>query len=316
MGRGPFLIPIAILIAVLVVASLVAAFTFAPLRPVNFSKDYYVPDVSAVKAVKLNFDSDVADVSVIPTVIPNDIMGNGMVRLHVFATGLIGFLGNVDQPVRVTLDQQVVGNIATVTAHVARTVIWPVSGTLKVTCNVYVNIRTTLDLDVRTSVGSVTMNPSVAVEFQGLSLRSTTGTVDATLTDIVTLPTAVTFSTTTGSVHLTWINARITGNTKVNLATTTGSVDLNIAQHKDLAGSVTIDAATTTGSVNPSLNISGNVGAQITSHASLSSISTSVQNFNGNRSPIYSSNYPATNNFLISTETTTGSVNINASYAP
>jgi hypothetical protein len=193
---------------------------------------------------------------------------------------------------------------------------WPFSNTLKVTCDLYVNRRTTLDLDVRTSVGSVTMNPNVEVDFQGLSLRSTTGTVDATLTNSVTLPTAATFSTTTGSVHLTWVNAQVTGNTSMYLATTTGSIDLSVAQNRDLAGSVTIDAETTTGSVNPTLSINGDIGAQITSHVSLNSISVSVQNFNGNKSPIYSSNYPATNNFIVNAATTTGSININASYTP
>jgi hypothetical protein len=160
------------------------------------------------------------------------------------------------------------------------------------------------------------MNPNIAVEFHGLTLRSTTGAVYATLTDSVTLPNAVTFSTTTGRVQVTWVNARVAENTAVNLATTTASIDFDVAQHRDIAGSVTIDAKTTTGSVNPTLNISGNVSAQITSQASLGSTSTSVQNFSGNRSPIYSSNYPRTSNFIVDAITTTGSININASYAP
>ena len=104
--------------------------------------------MSAVNTVKLVFDADVADVNVIPAVIPNDIMANGMVRLHVFATGSIVFLGNADQPLKVTLDQQVIGNTATVTAHVTRTVMWPFTDTLKVTCDLYANRRTTLDRDV------------------------------------------------------------------------------------------------------------------------------------------------------------------------
>jgi hypothetical protein len=304
----PFLLPVAILIAVLVIAFIAVAFAFIPVQSVNYSNSYSAPATSGVTAVKLTFNADVANVNVIPMAMTNDL-----VRMDVSATGSVGAFGNSNNPVNVTFSNQAVGNVMNVNSRIS-TENWPFSFNLKVTCNLYVNSMISVDLNTQTTVGSVTMNPDVSVAFQGLTLRSTTGSVDATLTDLVALPRNVSITTTTGSVHFTWINARVSQETSVNLATTTGSVNLNVDHNTELPGNVFITAKTTTGSVNPTLTINGNIGAQITSHSSVGGISTNVQNFNGDKSPIYSSNYPAQTNFIINAQTTTGSVNVNAAY--
>jgi hypothetical protein len=305
----PYLVPVAILVAILAVAFIVAAFAFVPLQDVNFNNSYSVPSVQGIDTVMLNFEADVANVNVIPADLPNDV-----VKLEVSARGSTGFFGSPTEPVKVALSDQAYGNTVMVTSRVSRTETWPLSFNLQVTCNLYVNQAKDLDLNVQTNVGSVTLNPVVSATFRELNLRSTTGSMEATFTDAVSLPQNVSISTTTGSVHFTWVNARVSGETSVNLLTTTGSISLNLQHSTDLAGTVSVSARTTTGSVNPIVNISGDVGVQITSRTNLGSISTTVQNFNGNKSPVTSSNYPAATNFLIDCQTTTGSVNVEATY--
>jgi hypothetical protein len=62
------------------------------------------------------------------------------------------------------------------------------------------------------------------------------------------------------------------------------------------------------------MSIRGNVGAELISHTSTGSISVDAQSFNGNKSPIYSSNYPASSNFLVDSATTTGSIHLTVIY--
>jgi hypothetical protein len=311
---APFIIPVIILIAVLLVAFLFAVFAFVPLHSVNFSQSSFAPTAPGIDTVNLNFDADVADVNVIPTDLPNQLA-----KVEVFATGSTGLFGSTTQPVKTSFNSETLGNILTVTSAVSRTETWPVSLDLKVTCNVYLDRNAVLNVHARTSVGKVTLNSEVPVVFSGINLRSTTGNVATNLSNLVVLTrdisvSYISLSTTTGSVQFTWNNVKVSGNIAVNLATTTGSVTADFTHNSVLAENVSVDARTTTGSVNIGMSSSGDVGAQITSQTSVGSISTDVQNFNGNKSPIYSSNYPATSNFLVNAQTTTGSIHITAAY--
>ena len=159
------------------------------------------------------------------------------------------------------------------------------------------------------------MNTNSAVTFQTLNMHSTTGSVNVALNNHAVLTNDVSVSATTGSVQFAWDNAAISRDIKVNVESTTGTVTTQINQNRVLSGNVSLNARTTTGSVNLAMNIAGNVGAIITSQTSLGSISNDVQSFNGNKSPIYSSNYPAVSNFLCNLGTTTGSVHVNAAYS-
>ncbi len=313
--RGtPFIVPVVILIAVLLVAFLFAIFTFIPVQSVDFSQSNSAPAIPGVNAITLNFDADVADVNVIPS-----DLSNQLVRLDVSATGSVGVFGSNTQPIKVNFSNETLGNNLIVTAGVSRTETWPTSFDLKVICNLYLDRNAILNVNARTSVGKVSLNSEVPVVFSGLNLRSTTGSVETNLSDIAVLTRDISVSyisltTTTGTVQFTWNNVQVSGNVAVNLATTTGSVTANFTHNSALANNVSVDAKTTTGNVNVGMSISNDVGAQITSHTSLGSISTDLQNFNGNKSPIYSSNYPTANNFLVNAQTTTGSVHIIAAY--
>jgi hypothetical protein len=300
-----------ILIAILLVAFFVAIAAFFPVKSVNFNQTYEVAKIPNVDAVSLNFDADVADVNLIPADLPNQL-----VKMEVLANGSTALFGSDTEPVKIIFTNETFGRDITVTSDVSRSVAWPFSFNLKVTCNIYVDISAPLNINVQTSVGKIHMNTSVPVVFQNLALRTTTGNVEAYLTGGTILTANSSFSTTTGSIKFIWDNIQVTGNTDLQFASTTGSINADFTQNQVLSGNVSVEVTTTTGSLNVGMNVSDNVGAQLTSHTTTGSISVDAQSFNGNKSPIYSSNYPATSNFLVNSQTTTGSIHLTVAYQP
>ncbi len=307
--RTSLVIPVAILAAVLLVAFIFAVFAFVPFQQVNFQDSKSILSVSGLESANLNFEADAANVNIIPTDLPNEL-----IMVNVSVTGSTGLFASATEPVRLTLNNQPSGNALDVNSKLSRTESWPISFNLNVTCNIYIDQHEEWNLNATTTVGKVTLNPKVPVTLQELNLRSTAGSIEADLNEVVAVARNVSITTTTGSVQFRWSNIQISRNTSVNLETTLGSVTANVTQNGDLGGSVLFDASTTTGSINLGMSLRDNVGAQITSHANLGSISTDVQNFNGNKSPIYSSNYPADRNFLVNLQTSIGSIRITASY--
>jgi hypothetical protein len=304
--------PVAILIGILLVAFLAVIFVFVPFRSINQSQTYAAYMVPDVNTVCLNFEADVADVTIIPTDLPNQL-----VRLEMNATGFMGFFGSETNPVDVTFTNSTSGNTLTVTSRVTRTEAWPLSFNLKVTCNLYVDRSAVLNITAKTSVGSMILDTEAQGDplvFQNLTLRSTTGSARANLNRAVELRNDVSVSTTTGSVMFIWNGTTCSRNLAATLASTTGSIVANVIRSGVMGGNVTVDATTTTGSVNWGMNLSGNVGARFTSQVTTGSISLDVHNFNGDKSPIASSNYPAKANFIINSQTTTGSIHITAAY--
>jgi len=302
-------LPVAILIAVLLAAFIIAVLAFVPLRPVNFSQSNSVPIVSDVDTVNFNFDADVANINIFPTNLQNELA-----RVDVAATGNAGLFGSTTQPVEVTFSNVTSGSTQTVTSRISRTEAWPFSFNLKVTANIYIDSSAALNLTAKTSVGRISMNVDTPFVLQGLSLHTTTGSIEANLTNHAVITRDISISTTTGSIQFSWNDAQISDNMSIDLSSTTGSVKANVVQNRQLGGDIHLNAAATTGSINLGMNISNDNGAQITSQTSLGSISTDVQNFNGNKSPIYSSNYPAGNNLLVRLQTTVGSIHITAAY--
>ena len=307
--RSPFIIPFIVLAVVLAIIVFFAALFLVPFIPVDYSQTFEVPSVSGIDSIDLSFQANAADVNIIPTELQNQY-----VKMDVYATGSVGILGSSTQPVTITFNNETAGNVLRISSTVSRREFWPASFNLKVTCDVYVDNSKTVNINSETSVGELTLTPERQVSFQGLTLHSSTGGVQANLNDLVEVNGDVSISTTTGSIQFTLNNAGLTKNPAIDLTTTTGSVNLDIMQNRAFSGNVSVKATTTTGSVSVGTNISGDIGAMITSQTSLGSISVDVQSFNGNKSPIYSSNYPAAGNFVVDSKTTTGSIHITASY--
>jgi hypothetical protein len=302
------------LIAVLLVAFLFAGFAFIPAKTVNFNQSDSAPAVSGVNVVALNFDADVADVHIVPTLVDN------LVQVDTSATGSMSLFGSNSDPVKITFTNQTSGDTLTVNYKVSRVETWPVSFGLNVNCTIYVNPSVTLDLKVGTSVGKITLGSSdQPIIYRALDLQSKTGEVDASFNSNTQLTGNVSLHTTTGDVHFSSENAQLSADaTKIGLETTTGSIDVHITQssQQQIANDVVGNVESTTGGVNLYMDISGDVAAQVTSHNSVGGIYLDVTNFNGDESPIASSNYPAARNYFVDLETTTGSIHIKAAYQP
>jgi hypothetical protein len=309
--RARFPVAAIILIAILATAIVVGTIILLPLQPVNFTQSKEAPSEIGVEVLNLDFGADVSQVNLI---FRN--LANKLVVLNVSATGSIGIFAST-RPLDVTFDYTVIGDILTVTSRVNRVVTsWPWFYGLNVVCNLYIDPSVRLNISARTSVGNIVMTNATVVVFNSLSLETTTGTVDANLSRNVILRGNVLAKTITGSVEFDWDNANAENNALINVETTTGSVNLNVRQSKNLDANVTLKAAAVTGGINFIIRIENDVGAKIESSTTTGGIDVVKVGFTGTKSPLESSNYPAQNNFLVNLRTTTGGININATYAP
>jgi hypothetical protein len=306
--RGPFLFPVIILIAILVMATVVGALVFVPFYAVHFDQTNQVAKTGADNLM-LDFQADVAQVNVFFENLPDK-----MVVLNVTADGYVGIFEDPNRTINVTFDHQTANNTEIVTSRVSRISAWPLSYNLNVICDVYIDPSANLTLAVRSSVGQIMMNADTQMTFKTLSLEAVTGNVEASLAKGVVIAGMLSVKTTTGNVQFRMDKADVSGNVSVSLQSTTGSVNVNVAEDQKLAGNVTVNARTTTGGVNLAMIINDDVGARIESHTDFGGINVDVQHFSGNQSSLQSSNYPAGSNFLVNLRTSTGGIHISAIY--
>lgn len=306
--RRPFyVLPVAILIAVLVSAIVIGALLFLPLIPVHFNQTSQVPEAD-VDDLFLDFQVDVAQVNIFF----ENLQGN-MAVLNVTADGGVGIFDDPNQAVNVTFSHQTTNNSVVVDASVFQAVRWPILHNLNVKCDVYIDPSANLTVQVRSSVGNIVMDADTEVTLQRIDLETSTGNVEVSLSKGAVAAGFVSLKTTTGSVQFKMEKADVSGNASVNLQSTTGSVNMDLTATK-LSGNATVNAQTTTGSVNLHMTIENDVGARIESDTDLGRIAVDAERFSGNQSPIQSNNYPAGSNFLVNLRTTTGGISINAAY--
>jgi len=306
--RRPFyILPVAILIAVLLSAIVIGALFFLPFYPVHFNQANQVPEAD-VDNLLVDFQADVAQVNIFF----KNLSGN-MVMLNVTADGNVGIFDDPNRAINVTFSHQTANNSVIVIANISRATRWPLLYNLNVNCDVYIDPSANLSLYVRSSVGDIVMNADANMTLQELDLETTTGSVDVSLAKGVIIRGIASLKTTTGSVQFQMDKADVSGNISVNLQSTTGSVNANVTENQ-LSGNVTVNAETTTGGVNLAMVINDDVGARIGSRTVVGGISVEQQGFSGNQSLLQSSNYPARSNFLVNLRTTTGGININAAY--
>jgi hypothetical protein len=305
--RKPYRLPTAILVGILLVATL-SAIALVPFVPVNYSRSFAVSQAD-VSTINLDFDADIANVNVFVKDLPDQLLS-----VDVAAKGSVGIFTS-NPPVELTITNETTGRSMTITGKVASQDVWSVYLNLKVSCNVYIDEAASIDLDIRTSTGDITMHEVTSpVIFQGVNLQTTTGNVIANMSSLSTVIHNVSTTTTTGNIQLIWKNAQISGNTAINLRSTTGRVTAEVTQNRLLAGNITLNAQATTGNINMNMDISGDVGAQITSQTTTGRITLDANRFDGAPSPIHSRNYPALSNFEVHLKTTTGNIHIAASH--
>jgi hypothetical protein len=309
-GRS-FTFPVIILIVLLVVAFFFAVFAFAPLKSVTFNQSNYAPIVPGLETLKLDFAADVADVNIIPTNLSGEL-----VRMNVSAVGSTGLFGSSSHPLVVTFSNQTIDGTLVIASRINREDIWPFSFNLRVTCNIYVERSLILNITAITTVGKVTLDTgSSPMTFNELSLRSTTGNIETTLSPGTILEGYISVSSTTGNIQF-FANPEVTGNVSINLASTTGSVSANVSQTQTMGGSIALDVLTTTGSVECSVSVGDGVGFEIMSRSSTGTISVDGSHINEDKSPIHSNNYPSEHNILVNIATTTGSIKLEPNYFP
>ena len=296
----------AIIIVLLVVSVLVVA--FFPFQPVSFSQSN---EASAVNVDRLNliFNSDTANINVVL----KDLPGNQLAATNVTATGFRGIFGE-DRPLALSFDENTNYSTLTWLVNVARAGGWSAVSPLNVVCDLYIDPSVDLLVSITTDTGSIFLNADKEAAFERLALRATTGSVEASFTQTVNISGPVSLQTTTGSVEFSWNDAAVSANVPVTVKTTTGSTSVNITQNRQLGGNVTLNAQAVTGSVYLTMEIQNDVGAVISANTALGGVNVQEQGFSGDQSPLQSSNYPATNNFDVALQATTGGINIDAIY--
>ena len=305
--RPYYILPVAILVAVLVSAAVIGSLLFLPVYPVNFNQTNEVPEAD-MNNLFLDFQVDIAQVNIFFKNLP----GN-MAMLNVTADGGVGILDDPNRALNVTFDHTATNNSVAVIARVSQTSRWTLLHSLNVKCDIYIDPSANLTLQVRSSIGGIMMDADTKVSLQRIDIEASIGSVEVSLSKGAVAAGSISLRTTTGSVQFKMDKADVSGNVSVNLRSTTGAVNLDLAAAQ-LSGNATVNARTTTGSVNLHMAIDGDVGARIESDADLGRITLDVQRFSGNQSPIQSNNYPAGSNFLVNLRTNTGGISINAAY--
>ena len=303
--NDPIIIAAIVLSVILVVTVVVAALLATPFSTVNFNQSY--PDNSAnISKLNLNVQIDGAKVNVF-----TQNVNNSNFIISIEGSGSKGtFDGGSDSPIQVTFYNDTANGVLTVTAKITESTAF---SRLNVNCNIYINPALTLNLNITSRAGQISLAAEKPATFESINLQSNAGTVQANLQN-ATIAGNVTLRTQAGTVDFQTNQIIIKGNNTVDLHSNAGSVNMDITQTKSLQGNLQINAVTELGSVNVGLVIDGDVGAKIVSQTNLGSIQLDVQHFSGNQSPIQSDNYPAVSNIEISSRTNLGSININADY--
>ena len=305
--KDPIVIGAVALVAILVTAVVIAAVFVAPFSAWGTSSSF-TDQTEGVKTLNLNFDTDVGRVTIFTSKI-----GDNNIGIFIQGNGSRGIRGG-ENPLSVTFANQTADDILTVDAKVA--VEDALSGTANVVCQIFVDPALKLNLNVTSTTGQVSFSADKPTTIQSLTLRATTGEVEANLQSNVTVTGNLTLSTTTGAVNYRMAETNVVGNCSVNLESTTGAVNMDITQTRTLQGNLAVDAETVTGSINLGLIIDGGVGAKITSETNaFGDIQTNLNNFSGSKSPIQSNNYPANSNIEINNRVSgIGSIYIDANY--
>jgi len=304
--NDPVMIVAIALIAILVVGVVVAALLAAPFSTVNFGQTYHDNTVN-VNKLNLNVQTEGLKVNVFTQNVTND---NFIITLEGTGSKTNFGGGSDDSPIQVTFYNDTVNNELTITAKITES---PSFSRFNVDCNIYVNPALTLNLNVTSQAGQVSLTADKPATFEFLNLQSVAGTVQANLQNM-TVAGNVTLRTQAGTVDFRMSQVNIEGNNTVALQTNAGSVTMDITETKTLQGNLQVNAVTELGSINVGLQIDGDVGAKIISQTNLGSIHSDLQHFSGNQSPIQSDNYPAASNIEINSRTNLGSININAVY--
>lgn len=301
-----------VLISILVIAVVVAALVFLPIRTVSASESRSIPYQTEAKALNLRFAADVSGVN-----ITFEELDNAIATINVSATGGAGILAMPDL-FNLTLDYATTDGVMNATLNVDTSGGgWPWHPWLHVNCDIRIDPSVNVGLNVKTGVGGILLKAKPRVVLSALMLETVTGGVKADLVENVVVDGNVSARTVTGGVELFWENAVVNNNIVVDLKTTTGGIITDVKQETTLSSNVTLNAKATTGGISLTIEIRDHIGAKIESTTTVGGIAVERQvGFSGTKSPLQSNNYPDGTNIEARLETTTGGVSIDAKYNP
>ncbi len=300
------IILIAIVISILLIVGLfIVALFSVSLATVNVNQTFQ-DDTANINKLNLTIQTAGTKVTVITQKINNNnflisLQGQGSKRL---------FSGDDESPVKVEFYNTTANDALTITAKIVESTVF---SRLNLDCTVYVNSDLTLNLNVSSNAGRVSLSSDKAAIFDSVTLQTNAGTVEANLQNTA-ISGKISLKTNLGTVNFRAMQTSVTGNQTITLNSNAGTINMDITQNETLKGNLLINAETSLGSVNVGLNIDGNVAAKVIASTNLGSVHVTQQNFSGNQSPIQSNNYPADSNIEIDCSTNLGSVNINAQY--
>jgi hypothetical protein len=304
--RDPLIIGGIALITILVVAVVAVAFLAAPFGTWSVNQSL-TDQTTNVRTLTLNFETDVGHVNVVALRVANSNLG-----IYVVGNGSRGAFGGGNNPVSISFENTTLGNTLTVNSKVNVETSSTMNTNLGI--QIFVDPALILNLNVTSHSGKVSFSVDKSTTLQSLKLSTNAGTVDAALQNI-TITGPVSLNTNAGTINYRTNNVNVVGNCTIDLHSNAGSVNTFLSQTKAMGGNLQINAGTDLGSVDLALDIDGDVGSKIISQTSLGSVNViNANNFNGDRSPLQSNNYPASSNINIDCHTNLGIVNIDAAY--
>ena len=308
--RTPLFLPALILIALLFSALIIiAAFMYLPINPVSFSESHGVSYNEGIDTLNLNFSGGISLVNV-----RFESISDKLVQLNVSASGGVSIFAS-SKPVNITFDHSINDNILTVNARVITDGGWSWSPWLNVTCNLYIHPTLKSSLNIKATIGKILFDTKTGVTLNSLNLEAGTGQIEAKLVENTTVSGDISVKTKTGHLRFSWNNVKAQNNVSVIAQTVTGAIDLDVLQNSGIPANVTLNAQATTGAIDLGITIHDNVAAIIKSTVATGGINFSKTGFNGTKSELQSNNYPASSNFIINLQTTTGGIDINAVYS-
>jgi hypothetical protein len=310
--RPSFLLPVVVLSAVILIALIAVAVLFVPLRPVNFSKAEEVTYRPGIDEVHLDFIADVGEIN-----LSFRKQTATLLTLNVTATGAVGIgFPSSSDPLNVSFTNTFAGNALYVSSRVTLASGWRWTTGLNVRYDIVVDPSMNASILAKTTTGKVVFDAGAGVVLRYLELEAVTGGIEATIANNMIHNGYVSFKTTTGGIDLFWQNVDVTLNTPLNVKTTTGGINLNITQRDPMPANVTLNAEASTGGINFDVVIRRDVGCNIAAKTGVGGIDVNQVGFSGDTPPLHSDNYPDEGNFIVTLETSTGGINIDARYTP
>ncbi|NLX48188.1 MAG: hypothetical protein GXY70_08500 [Euryarchaeota archaeon] len=301
---GPVVLMVGI---VLIIAVVVAVMAFAPLEDFSRENEWSYEDDDAVEGLKLVVVAEVCEVEV-----SFDDLDGRCVDVSLNMDGRSGYLAGYPD-IRYGVSTNMDGGDLTVTVTLdmttGPTVIYDDSN---IVVTIDRSVPTYLDIDV--DVGDVVVTVPGNASLKGAVIRSDVGGLQMHLEKGAMVMDDLDLVSDVGSIDLNGRSAVFGEGVVVSAETGTGSIHLDLLQSSPPDGNMTFECFADVGSVYLTLTISGNVSAEITSHAGVGEVETELLGFSGMDVHLMSDNHPDAWSIELFLEVDVGTINIDAEW--